>query len=118
MGWLIPLVMGRAFAPAVVPAHWLVTGAIPFVVYTLLRDPLDAIAVWPYNTVNLVVALASVLGLLWFGSARLGPAPAVALGQLILGILTLFSWRHALARARAREGLPVTAVPVNPELGV
>src|SRR5205823_10748717 len=98
MGWLIPIVMGRAFAPALVPAHWLVTGAIPFVVYTLLRDPLDAIAVWPYNTVNPVVALAGVPALLWLGSPWLSPAPAVALGQLLLGVLALWSWRRAPTR--------------------
>ncbi|MGH2671087.1 MAG: lipopolysaccharide biosynthesis protein, partial [bacterium] len=49
LGWLIPLVMGQTFALAVGPARWLITGAIPFVTYTLLREPLDGIAVWPYN---------------------------------------------------------------------
>ena len=118
MGSLIPWVMGRTFAPAVVPARWLVAGALPFVAYTLLRDPLDAIAVWPYNTINLGVTLLGVMAALWFGNVWFSPAPAVALGMLLLGALTVLAWRRALRSARAGPGALVGTVGGGSELGV
>ncbi len=118
LAWLIPLVMGSSFTPAVPPARWLITGAIPFVVYTLLRDPLDAIAVWPYNTVNLSVTLLAVMGLLWGASGWISPAPAVAFGMLVLGALTLLSWRRAFGRARTGPPAPPVPAVGGTELGV
>jgi O-antigen/teichoic acid export membrane protein len=118
LGWLVPLVMGSSFAAAVPPARWLITGAVPFVLYTLLRDPLDAIAVWPYNTVNVGVALLVVVGLLWFATGWVSPAAAVALGMLVLGVSTLLSWNRALGSARAGPTTLIGAVGGGSELGV
>jgi len=115
---LILLLMGSAFAPAVQPARWLITGAIPFVAYTVVRDSLDAVATWPYNSVNVVVALATVTGLLWLGGGVVSPALAVALGCSGLGVLTLLTWGRALRAARASGPRAVTVVPGDSEFGV
>ncbi|OLD92103.1 MAG: hypothetical protein AUG84_02165 [Chloroflexi bacterium 13_1_20CM_4_66_7] len=86
--------------------------------YTLLRDPLDAIAVWPYNTINLGITLLGVMGALWFGSVWFSPAPGVALGMLLLGALTMLAWRRALGSARTGPGGLVGTVGGGSELGV
>src|SRR5690349_11646922 len=118
LGWWIVLLMGPAFAPAVDPARWLIMGAIPFVGYTLIRDSLDAVAIWPYNTVNVALALTAVTGLLWLGDGVISPAAAVALGCAGLGALTFLAWRRALRVARARGPRAVTVAPEDPEFGV
>ncbi len=72
---------------------------------------------WPYNTVNLGVTLLTIVGLLWLGNAWLPPARAVAVGFLVLGSMTLLSWRRAFGRARAEPLPPAAATPGGPELG-
>ncbi|MFN8650408.1 MAG: oligosaccharide flippase family protein [Gemmatimonadales bacterium] len=94
--WLLPAVFGPDFAAAVMPVRIIVLGAVPYVVYIVLRNVLDAIHAAPLNAANLAVALGA------FGAVMLAlrSAQAVPYGVLaamsVLGALTAWRTRRAL----------------------
>ena len=106
MGLAISRFLGASFSPAVQGARVLLVGGVPFVAYLVLRNPLDAMSVWPYNSVNLSVALGLCVILLIFGGAFISAPGSVALTFSVLGALSIFSWRSGLRRARYAEGEP------------
>ena len=93
---VVSLFMGQSFLPAVEPVRWLLLGAIPYVTYMVVRGPLDALKVWPHNSINLTLALATVVSLMWFGSAYITAPVALLLSLLLLGVLSILSWQKIL----------------------
>jgi O-antigen/teichoic acid export membrane protein len=100
--WLLPAVFGPAFAAAVVPARIIILGAVPHVLYVVLRNVLDAIHAAPLNTLNLFVALAAFGGVLGVGR-NVGTVPyAVLASSITLGALTAWRTLHALKSVKGR----------------
>jgi O-antigen/teichoic acid export membrane protein len=106
--WLLPAVFGPAFAAAVVPVRIIVLGAVPYVLYVVLRNVLDAIHAAPLNAVNLFAALAAFGVVLGVGRSADTVAPAVLASSVVLGGLTVWRARRAL-RALPRGPLSVSA---------
>ena len=98
----IPRFLGAPFVPAIRDARLLVLGGVPYTVYLTLRNPLDAISVWPYNSVNLSVSLGLCVLLLTFAGDHFSSAGSVAVSFGLLGILSLLSWRSGYGHARTR----------------
>jgi O-antigen/teichoic acid export membrane protein len=95
---IISSFMGPSFMAAVGQSRLFLIAAIPYLVYVILRNPLDALAKWPYNSINLAFVLISATGLIWFEAAS--PPVIMLLALLLLSLLSLFSWRRSLIRAR------------------
>ncbi len=94
---VIPLFMGSSFAPAVPMMRWFLLGSLPYVLYTILRNPLDAITEWPHNMVNLVISVTVTILLVWLRPFSLQASASVALALSLLGVLSAWSWWRGLA---------------------
>lgn len=100
--WLLPAVFGPAFAAAVTPVRIIILGAIPHVLYVVLRNVLDAIHAAPLNAANLFVALAAFGAVLGVGRSVDAVAPAVLASSIVLGALTVWRARRSLRALPAR----------------
>lgn len=94
--WLLPAVFGPAFAAAVTPVRIIILGAVPQVLYVVLRNVLDALHAAPLNAANLFVALAAFGGVLGLGRSVDAVAPAVLASSIVLGGLTVWRTRRSL----------------------
>lgn len=103
LGFLIPFFMGQSFLPAVDQSRWILLGAVPYVLYMVLRSPLDALTGWPHNSINLTLALTMALSLMWFGSFYITEPVALLFALLLLGILTSISWRRSVRFIAAKS---------------
>jgi O-antigen/teichoic acid export membrane protein len=104
--WLAPTLvtvgLGPEFAGAVSVVRVVAPAGIPFVVYVVLRNMLDAAAVQPHNARNLVLA---VVTLLVIGFALGSPASipgALVAALVLLGSLTLRDTRRVLMEVTRR----------------
>lgn len=93
--WLLPAVFGAGFAEAVAPVRIIVLGAVPYVVYIVLRNVLDAIHAAPLNAGNLVVALLAFGAVVLARPAAATVPYAVLAAMTVLGVLT--AWRTSRA---------------------
>ena len=89
---IIRLLLGEQYLAAAPLVRWIAPAAVPHAVYLVLRNPIDAVAVHPHNTRNLLVALALLALLL--GPFGVGPAPAIVAAYLVLGGLSARDWWH------------------------
>jgi O-antigen/teichoic acid export membrane protein len=94
-GWLLPFVFGPGFEGAVYPVRIIILGAVPYVMYVVLRNVLDAVRVAPLNAVNLFTALGAFGVVLGIGRSEAVVPWAVLTSTVVLGALT--SWRAGRA---------------------
>lgn len=107
---IVAALLGPDFSQAVPATRWVVLGAVPYGVYSVLRGPVDALAVWPHNSVNLTVSLAAVLILLAPGS--FSAEVAVPIAFTLLALLTVGSTWWTAARAPAAiDAFAAASVP-------
>ena len=87
---VVKILLGPDYVAAVPTARWLAPAAVPYAIYLILRNPLDAIATHPHNTRNLLVALAA----LWLLLGPLGYSPAASVigAYTLLGGLSAWDW--------------------------
>lgn len=91
--WLRPIsnVLLGSFADERIPElRWVLIGMIPFAIYLVLRDYLDAVSVFPITTVALSTAFFSEFAVLQL--TRLPIGVAIACGFSSLGLATLALW--------------------------
>lgn len=94
--WLLPAVFGPSFVAAVLPARIIIIGAVPHVLYIVLRSVLDAIHAAPLNAINLFVALAAFGLVLAIGRTAATVPWAVLASSVVVGALTVWRTRRAL----------------------
>jgi O-antigen/teichoic acid export membrane protein len=99
---IVPFWMGDAFIEAVRVSRWLLWAAVPYVIYIVLRNPIDAITTYPYNSVNLVFAFGFVMIAIGMGASILEPQLAMFLAMALLSVLTLISWQRSLSYERGK----------------
>lgn len=102
LSMIVPLWMGGSFSESIAISRWLLWGAIPYAVYVVLRNPIDAVTTRPYNSVNLSIVFVLSVTLIWLGGSILPPQSAMFLALGLLSILTLFSWYRALTTEQVR----------------
>ncbi len=104
---LVSWYFGPAFLPAVPVFRVCLVAAIPYIVYVLLRNVLDALDVRAVNSRNLLVALAALLVLCTFRPTLLWMATSLVASLSLLSVLTI---RETFARLKAPRQ-PLVAVP-------
>lgn len=95
-GLIVRYGLGPEFVAATVPVRIIVLGGIPYVVYVVLRNVLDAASVRPLNARNLLAALVVFAAAGWLlRDASLIPWVLLA-SVVLLGLLTLRDARRVL----------------------
>lgn len=94
---------GPAFETAIPVFRTCLLGAIPYVVYVLMRSILDALDVRPINARNLMIALAVLIVLCLIRSKIMWMAWSLMASLTLLGALTL---REVYIRLRTSPTLP------------
>ena len=95
---------GSAFVPAIPVFRMCLLGAIPYVVYVLLRNILDALDVRAINSRNLLITLVLLLVLCLLRSDIMSMALSLSIALTLLGILSLRDTQVRLGR-RALESI-------------
>lgn len=94
---LVHLLLGDQYLPAIPTARWIAPAAVPYAIYLVLRNPLDAIATHPHNTRNLLLAVLAMYLLL--GPLGASPAAAILGSFTLLGALSGWDWLRLYRRA-------------------
>ncbi len=94
---------GKDFIPAIPVFRICLLGAIPYVIYVLLRNILDALDVRAVNSRNLLITLALLLVLCALRSDILSMASSLLIALTLLGLLSLWETQLRLGR-RALAG--------------
>jgi O-antigen/teichoic acid export membrane protein len=97
---------GEAFVPAIPVFRMCLLGAIPYVVYVLLRNILDALDVRAINSRNLVITLALLLVLCLLRSDIMSMASSLVVSLTLLGILSLRDTQVRLGRRALDARMP------------
>ena len=92
---LIRTFFGAQIVQSTTEIRWLLLGVFPYVTYLILRSPLDAVAAWPYNSINLTAGCLLLVAVLWFGGDYLSPGSSLTFALLLVGGASLVSWRHS-----------------------
>ncbi len=106
---IVPLFMGEGFRSAVGSLRITMIGALPYVAYLILRNPLDAVAIRSYNSINLGVSLLLMVVLLIGGRSVVSPEWTVVIGMACLGGLSMASWGLVLRDSASRIGSHIRA---------
>jgi O-antigen/teichoic acid export membrane protein len=109
---IVPLWMGESFNQAIDVSRWLLWGAIPYVIYLVLRNPIDAVATYPYNSVNLMIVFITSVTLMWFSHELVLPQAVMFLALVALSVLTIISWLRSITSEEQHAGLKVTEIQV------
>jgi len=102
--WFVRWYFGPAFVPAIPVFRACLLGAIPYVVYILMRSILDAVDVKAVNSRNLIVSLVVLTALSLANSGLMWMSLSLVASLTLLGVLSL---RDTYARLRP----PSPAVP-------
>jgi O-antigen/teichoic acid export membrane protein len=108
---LVRWYFGKDFVPAIPVFRMCLLGAIPYVVYVLLRNILDALDVRALNSRNLLISLALLMVLCLLRSDIMSMALSLLISLTLLGILSLRD-------TQARLGRRALAAPIAVELTV
>lgn len=76
----------------------LIVTILPNSIYLLLRNPLDAASVVPYNTINLIVSFGILIGFLHFGTSYLEYIAGFLLSYSYLGLSSWLCWIYCSRR--------------------
>jgi O-antigen/teichoic acid export membrane protein len=101
---------GPAFLPAIPVFRTCLLGAIPYVVYVLLRNILDALDVRAVNSRNLIITLVFLLILCFLKPDIMSMSISLLASLTLLGILSLWETQVRLGR---RALAPAPSVPVT-----
>jgi O-antigen/teichoic acid export membrane protein len=108
---IVQLLLGPLAAAGLHDIRYVLLGAVPYVIYLVLRDYFDAIAVFPFNTVALGAAIVVQAALL--NMPGLGIPLATALSFLALGMIMMTFWVFSLQfQRRTLTGNGATPVEV------
>jgi len=76
----------------------LIITVLPNSIYLLLRNPLDAASVVPYNTINLIVSFGILMGFLQFGTSYVAYISGFILAYSYLGLSSWLCWLYCSRR--------------------
>ena len=88
---------GEAFTPAIPIFRACLLGAVPYAIYVLMRNILDALDVKALNSRNLIISLIVAVALCLVDSSLMWMSLSIVFALTLLGVLTL---RDTFARLR------------------
>jgi O-antigen/teichoic acid export membrane protein len=91
---IILIFFDRTFLDAVPVCLIVVWAIIPNAFYLLLRNPLDALSVFPYNALNLLISFIVLAIGMYFASTIEEFGYSYLLSYIIMAILSMISWLH------------------------
>lgn len=97
---------GEAFIPAIPVFRMCLLGAIPYVIYVLLRNILDALDVKAINSRNLIITLVLLLALCLLRTDILSMSLSLFVSLTVLGCLSL--WETQLRLGKRALSAPAT----------
>jgi O-antigen/teichoic acid export membrane protein len=103
--WLVSWDLGLEFRSAAGVVRLVGLGALPYVIYILLRAPIDALSVRAINARNLIVGLGAFGGLVLLIPSTAGIAVSLAIALSVIGVLSI---RDASSLLRSASGGPRT----------
>jgi O-antigen/teichoic acid export membrane protein len=106
-GWLVRWYLGPAFQESAALLRIIAPAALPYVLYILLRSPIDALAVRAHNTRNLMAGLLVFLAIASFASSAREIVAGLTVGFAVTAVLTIRDARTLLRAAAA----PLVATP-------
>ena len=92
MDFFIRLFFSAEFLPAVEVSKILMVSILFESVYFLLRNPIDASSIFPYNTINLFISLIVLVVAFSFSNTLIDFAMAYLAATALKALLTMFSW--------------------------
>lgn len=81
----------------------IILAVLPNAIYLLLRNPLDAASVMPYNTINLIVAFGILMGVLYLGNTVDTYIGGFIGAYTYLGISSWMCWLYCSSNKVAQE---------------
>jgi O-antigen/teichoic acid export membrane protein len=94
--WLLTLLYNKDYVQSISIVKITIIAIIPNAFYLLLRNPLDGVSKFPYNTICLVISFAVYIGLLMNAKSMEFCAIALIVAYTILGGLSLIFWKKAV----------------------
>lgn len=94
MKWLILLFFSNDFLPAISVSKILALTILFESVYLLLRNPIDAVSHFPYNTVNLLISLTLLVMLFIFCDTLNEYAYSFLAVTALKAIISAITWHH------------------------
>lgn len=91
--FLIRLFFSPSFFDAISATHIISVGILPYSFYLLYRNPIDAVSVFPWNTLFLSIAFIILVVLSVLACDLKGFALAFLVASYILGISSLVAWK-------------------------
>ncbi|MEK3738270.1 hypothetical protein BSK61_27080 [Paenibacillus odorifer] len=86
------LFFNTSYITSVIDTKITLFGIIPYVIYLLLRNPLDAISDIPINTINLIISFAILCGVVYYSNNVHAMGLGIIISSTILGVLSYISW--------------------------
>ncbi|WP_054026171.1 oligosaccharide flippase family protein [Bacillus sp. FJAT-28004] len=90
--FLVNLLFSKEFEPSVPIIRIVAIAILPNIYYLLLRNPLDAMSRFPYNSINLIISFLLLNLLLIYSSSMEAFAVSFVVSYFVLGILSFATW--------------------------
>lgn len=90
---LIKIVLSESYLSALNIIRIMVLSVIPYSIYLLLRNPIDGLSIFPYNTISLSITFAITCTMMFLSSSILQCVWAFFFGYVILACLSFFFWK-------------------------
>ncbi len=96
--WLIKLLYSEEYISATLILIITSVAILPRAIFLLLRNPIDAVSRFPYNTINLAISFAiTCIGMLFANSIQLC-AWVYVIGYCVLAVLSFVTWMFCRRR--------------------
>lgn len=92
MDIFIELFFNVEFLPATYISKILVLSILFESIYLLLRNPIDAVSHFPYNTINLLLSFIVLIALFYFSKTIVQFAVSFLLATIVKSIISFFTW--------------------------
>lgn len=93
MSFFIPLFFSAEFLPALLVSRILLLSIVFESIYLLLRNPIDAVSTFPYNTVNLMISLGVLVVLFSLAHSAVAFAWAFFAATVLKSVLSFGAWQ-------------------------
>ncbi|MCM1257610.1 MAG: MATE family efflux transporter [Roseburia sp.] len=101
--WLLILLYNKNYVQCINIVKITILSIVPNAFYLLLRNPLDGISKYPYNTICLLISFVVYVGVLAIAPTMEVCGIALILAYSLLGGLSFAFWKYALKKTGLKE---------------